>query len=63
MAIIDTLNPFPLTDDETDIDARIRRRAYELWDAAGRPDGTAQEHWLAAERELAQEGKELPGSG
>ncbi|MFN7972537.1 MAG: DUF2934 domain-containing protein [Acidobacteriota bacterium] len=30
----------------------IRRRAYELWEAAGRPDGRAVDHWLAAEQEV-----------
>jgi Protein of unknown function (DUF2934) len=31
---------------------RIRQRAYEIWDADGRADGKAGEHWLAAEREV-----------
>ena len=31
---------------------RIRERAYAIWDANGRPDGRADEHWLMAEREL-----------
>jgi hypothetical protein len=31
---------------------RIRARAYELWEAAGR-SGDPQEHWLRAEREEA----------
>ncbi len=29
------------------------RRAYELWEQAGRPDGRDQEFWLRAEVELA----------
>lgn len=36
--------------DKTD---RISRRAYELWEAAGRQHGQHDDHWLAAERELA----------
>lgn len=32
---------------------RIRDRAYQLWEAEGRPHGRDQAHWLAAERELA----------
>ena len=30
----------------------VQRRAYELWQAAGYPEGQALEHWLQAEREL-----------
>jgi Protein of unknown function (DUF2934) len=31
---------------------QIRQRAYELWDAAGRPEDREQEFWHEAEREL-----------
>ena len=31
---------------------RIRERAYEIWVASGRPHGAAEDHWLAAEREI-----------
>jgi hypothetical protein len=34
------------------LETRIRQRAYEIWDALGRPDEQAGAHWLAAEREL-----------
>jgi hypothetical protein len=34
-----------------DRETSIRRRAYELWEHAGRPTGRALEHWLAAENE------------
>lgn len=34
------------------LETRIRQRAYEIWDARGRPDGEAGAHWLAAEREF-----------
>jgi hypothetical protein len=30
----------------------IRRRAYALWEADGRPDGHDEEYWHRAEREL-----------
>ena len=30
----------------------VERRAYELWQAAGRPEGTGLAHWLQAELEL-----------
>jgi len=31
---------------------RISERAYEIWAARGRVDGQADQHWLAAEREI-----------
>jgi Protein of unknown function (DUF2934) len=31
---------------------RIRERAYEIWTAHGCVDGQADQHWLAAEREI-----------
>jgi hypothetical protein len=34
---------------------RIRERAYELWEWAGRPEGKAVEHWLQAEDALRHE--------
>jgi hypothetical protein len=34
------------------LEHRIRERAYELWHAHGQVDGQADEHWLAAEREV-----------
>lgn len=33
---------------------RIRRRAHELWQAAGSPRGDGEEFWLQAEAEVAQ---------
>jgi hypothetical protein len=35
---------------------RIKQRAYELWEADGRPHGKDAEHWARAERELTQGG-------
>jgi len=37
---------------EHTLEHRIRERAYEIWHAHGRADGKADEHWLAAEREV-----------
>jgi hypothetical protein len=37
---------------------KIARRAYELWEAEGRPDGRHHEHWLQAEQELGLEAPE-----
>jgi Protein of unknown function (DUF2934) len=34
----------------------IRRRAYEIWERNGRPEGRDDEHWREAEAELAAAG-------
>jgi hypothetical protein len=31
----------------------IQRRAYEIWEREGRPDGAHERHWREAEREIA----------
>ncbi|CAO3413803.1 DUF2934 domain-containing protein [Azospirillum doebereinerae] len=36
-------------------DPRVRARAYDLWDQAGRPDGRHLEHWQQAAREITEE--------
>ena len=36
-------------------DARIRVRAYHLWEADGRPHGRAQEYWDRAEELIGME--------
>jgi hypothetical protein len=38
-----------VTDDRQD---RIRQRAHEIWDQAGRPEGAHQEHWEQATAEI-----------
>jgi hypothetical protein len=35
-----------------DLQARIRQRAYELWERDGRPEGRDRAHWHQAEREI-----------
>jgi hypothetical protein len=35
-----------------DRDEKIRRRAHEIWEAEGRPDGKEADHWQRAAREL-----------
>ena len=35
-----------------EVSDRIRKRAHQLWEEAGRPDGSHLEHWLQAEKEL-----------
>jgi hypothetical protein len=34
----------------------IRRKAYELWEMRGRPDGSPEVDWLAAELLMRDEG-------
>ena len=35
-----------------DLEQSIRERAYHLWMKSGCPDGNAEAHWLAAQREV-----------
>jgi Protein of unknown function (DUF2934) len=37
---------------EPDLSDRTRERAYEIWIASGYHDGEAEQHWLAAEKEI-----------
>jgi len=37
---------------EQTLEHHIRERAYTLWLATGCADGNAEQHWLAAEREV-----------
>ncbi|MCC6736167.1 MAG: DUF2934 domain-containing protein [Bauldia sp.] len=34
-------------------ESAVRVRAYEIWEAEGRPDGRETEHWLKALHEMA----------
>ena len=36
----------------SDIEERVRRRAYDLYEQHGRVDGLALDDWLQAEREI-----------
>lgn len=46
---------------KTDRDEQLRRRAYRIWEAEGRPDGMEADHWARAEREMAaEEGNVVP---
>jgi len=36
------------------MDERIRVRARQLWDEAGRPEGRAEQFWLQAETEIRE---------
>ncbi|AYN96399.1 MULTISPECIES: DUF2934 domain-containing protein [Pseudomonas] len=46
-----------------DLEQRIRQRAYEIWEAAGRPDGQGFEHWFQAQREVDYDTAGDPLSG
>ena len=37
---------------DQNLENRIRERAYEIWTAHGCMHGQAEQHWLAAEREI-----------
>ncbi len=40
---------------------RIRRRAYELWQQEGSPEGKPDDHWLQAEHEIDHGDGEIEG--
>ena len=42
-----------MSEADRDLERRIRDRAYLLWEAEGKPDGRADEHWHRA-RELIE---------
>jgi hypothetical protein len=46
------------THSSADYELKIRARAYQLWEEAGRPLGQELDHWIAAENEFAR----TPGS-
>jgi len=35
------------------MDDQVRRRAYELWEEDGRPEGSDQQYWFKALAEIA----------
>jgi len=54
----------------SEIEGEIAKEAYRLWEAAGRPEGRALDHWLEAEGRVRVqrvpgngEGGPAPGSG
>jgi hypothetical protein len=50
----------PLEDDSTR-DARIRERAYHLWEADGGPHGRHEEYWERASELVRMEESGMPG--
>ncbi len=47
----------------SDIEQRIRDRAYQLWEQAGRPHGRGEEFWFAARREIADDTQDAAPCG
>ncbi|WEX90129.1 DUF2934 domain-containing protein [Sinorhizobium garamanticum] len=45
---------------KTDGEELVRKRAYELWEKAGRPEGDGLKHWLEAAEEI-QSARSNPG--
>jgi hypothetical protein len=39
---------------QEDMRERIQKRAYELWEHEGRPEGRQQAHWYQAEMEITR---------
>ena len=37
----------------SELEQRLRERAYHIWEAEGRPNGRDRQHWHQAEHELA----------
>jgi len=44
----------PPTESASEVQEKIRRRAYELYEERGRTDGRDLEDWLQAESEVTQ---------
>ena len=42
-----------MSESEHDTGEQVRRRAYELWEAAGRPEGRGDEFWHEACADVA----------
>lgn len=43
-----------------DHDERVRKRAHEIWEEEGRPEGREYSHWLRAKAEILGEDRERP---
>lgn len=44
----------------TETDTLVRERAYHIWEAEGRRDGWALDHWMRARREIAGDAPATP---
>ena len=45
---------------ERSVDEQVRKRAYELWEQEGKPDGRHDEFWHQAQAEISSSGKDNP---
>jgi hypothetical protein len=45
--------------EEISVEEDVKRRAHELWELAGRPEGGADEFWLKAETQVKGERETL----
>ncbi len=54
-------SPDATSDNRPDVSDRVRRRAYEIWESQGSPDGRPDDHWLQAEHEILHSGDQLEG--
>jgi Protein of unknown function (DUF2934) len=43
-----------------ELEQSIQRRAQEIWNRIGRPEGKPDQYWLAAEREVLAAGMQPP---
>ncbi len=46
-----------------DHEERIRKRAHDIWEEEGRPEGREYSHWLRARAEIRAEDGERSGRG
>ena len=51
-----------MAEPEQSFEERVRRRAYELWEEAGRPVGRADDYWRQARTELEGKAAERGGN-
>ncbi|WP_025602797.1 DUF2934 domain-containing protein [Burkholderia sp. WSM2230] len=42
---------------EPTVEDRIRKRAYELWESDGSPEGRADDYWARAQAQIEAEGE------
>jgi hypothetical protein len=56
LVVSEAVGPSGEKDDamSNDREEQLRQRAYEIWEAEGRPEGRHKDHWHQAERELAE---------
>ncbi|MFM0551021.1 DUF2934 domain-containing protein [Paraburkholderia sediminicola] len=47
---------------DNDLEARIRTRAYQLWENDPSPDSNAEKHWEEARRQIVAEGDDAQDS-